>query len=218
MSCAYWLWLDKSYQMHRAQCIQIHRSYYSLFLWFILSEVLLFGSLLYVLNYTNLTSLEFIPFHFLPLEFSQAILHSFCSFNFVAFDLTSVVANSWFLAASGTTANACLYSMAVNWHIFENIHRLYSVTLAWIFICHQWTEFYSFPITANTNTCCSSSICLESVHFIHLILGCGAFFCLKKEKGEAGDLGGSGLRMWWFLFKRKDESSKNKRWEFLWDL
>ena len=55
-----------------------------------------------------------------------------------------------------------------------------------IFLSNQGYEIAVLPFTLNLSSYSSSSLMLESVHFVHVIGGLLALYLLKLEKGEAG--------------------------------
>ena len=181
VGCFSWFFIDSFLLFFRAYSLVVSRTYFSLILWFISSELFLFSSLFVSLDYSVLSTLELIAIQLMPMEASSLILWCNCSPNLVAIDLSSLLLNSWFLFCSGLYANVILHAIAIHQSNLVMLSSWFTVMLSAVFLVNQSYEISVLPFVSNLNAYSSSSIFLESVHFSHVFLGVGSFLLLRLD-------------------------------------
>ena len=158
------------------------------FLWFIASEVFLFGSLFYSL-FLSLSSEE----HRMFVQWKQQpVQHRY------VVDLLALSFHSSLLGISGLTANLFLYTQS--FYRRGNAWRGLTFLLGSFFLLHQMIEFDRNALTLNGNFYWSSGWFLESVHFTHVSLGLfGWLWSSNTRETGRGEREGEALQM--FLCK-----------------
>ena len=151
--------------------LQLSRLYSTIFLWFLLSEGCLFGSIFWSLFLGHFCSNELHSFQLFPLEHAVQFSMAKNCVQIFYLDLGNILLNTFILFLSGLTANNVLFSLALRCSQLRTTYLLCTLLLSSGFLANQYFEFGAFQPAFNTNFFCSSFMVLESVHFSHVLIG-----------------------------------------------
>ena len=150
--------------------LQLFRMIQTLFVWFVISEISLFGSVFWVCFSCNLLLNEFDSFYLLPMGYSAAYKISIVT-HIYFLDVVSIIINTFLLFVSGLCVNMVLFSVTLRFYELTIWYLLISIYFGLLFLGNQFYEFNLISTTFSVNCYCSSFLLLDSVHFTHVFIG-----------------------------------------------
>lgn len=170
-----WIFIESSTDSARAlnEFVNLIRTIQYCFLWFILSEAILFSSFFwgaFTLNLIN--TLEFNSLHALiPIEYSYAFTLNGMIFHWFYLDLFNIILNTGLLFFSGLFANMYLTSTLTSHLNIAFLNGILSAIMGFLFVWNQLWEFSLLTISISSNAFTTTLYSIDLLHFSHVNLG-----------------------------------------------
>jgi heme/copper-type cytochrome/quinol oxidase subunit 3 len=151
--------------------IQLNRIIQTMFIWFVLSEISLFGSVFWSCFSCSLVLNEFDSFYLIPIEYVNIYKINTTIINIFFLDIINIIINTFLLFVSGLCVNVVLFSINIRLYEIAIWYLLIAIYFGLLFLGNQFYEFNLLTTTFSVNCYCSSFLLLDSVHFTHVLIG-----------------------------------------------